>query len=76
MLLYWSVLVHAAYRHTARVSTFPHLLLLGLLLASASNLLHLALDPEDSVFSVVSEVSALAYALIYSSLFVRWLQEK
>ena len=27
--------------------------------------------PQDSVFSVVSEVSALAYALIYSSLFVR-----
>ena len=67
VLLYWAVLVHAAYFRSARLSTFPHLLLL----ASSSNLLHLAIDPEDSVFSVVSEVSALAYALIYSSLFVR-----
>ena len=71
VLLYWAVLIHAAYFRSARLSTFPHLLLLGLLLASSSNLLHLAIDPEDSVFSVVSEVSALAYALIYSSLFVR-----
>ena len=40
------VLVHAAYFRSARLSTFPHLLLLGLLLASSSNLLHLAIDPE------------------------------
>lgn len=71
ILLYWAVTLHASYSQAARLSSSPHLLLTGLLLASSSNLLHLAVDPEDSSFSVVAEISALAYALIYSSLFVR-----